>query len=101
MRTLTLLADRVERSPLARETVNALADGAYWGWAVALLAAAAAWAGRGAPSPGTAALAAAAIAVGVGAAALRSWRRAGPRPHRPIAAWPPPWPRAAGRPAMA
>ncbi|GAA1590927.1 hypothetical protein GCM10009678_86500 [Actinomadura kijaniata] len=78
MRTLTLLADRVERSPLARETVNALADGAYWGWAVALLAAAAAWAGRGAPSPGTAALAAAAIAVGVGAAALRSWRRTDP-----------------------
>lgn len=77
MRAWTRLLDRLERDPLARETVNAVQDGARWGWLIALIAGAAAWAGRGFPSPGTAAIAASAMVVGTAAAALRAWRRMG------------------------
>ncbi|WP_242911526.1 hypothetical protein [Actinomadura terrae] len=78
MRAAVRLADRVERSPVLLEVRYALADGAYWGWAVALVAGAAVWVARGMPSPGTIATAAAAMVVGAGAGAWRAWRRARP-----------------------
>ena len=75
MRVLVELADRAERNAVARESVNALKDGAYWGWAVALVAAVAVWVARGMPSPVTAAAAAVLIPVGVALAWWRTWRR--------------------------
>ena len=68
--------ERVERNAIGRETIHAVRDGAYWGWAFCGVVAVAVWLARGVPSPGTAAAAAGLAAVGVALAAWRAWRRA-------------------------
>ncbi|RFU41308.1 hypothetical protein DZF91_12540 [Actinomadura logoneensis] len=76
MRAWVELADRADRSMLVRETRNALADGARWGWAAVLVAAASVWVARGLPSPATAAAAVLLLPVAAGLAWWRGWRLA-------------------------